>query len=77
MKERDFGSAVAAGPDGIRFLQQVANPCLFFRCSQKDMATLFVTTSRDLASPDELLAGCVFAIHDTGSIGIPEPLFEG
>jgi hypothetical protein len=43
------------------------------------MDILFVTTGRALATPEELMAqplsGSVFAIHDTGSIGIPEGAF--
>ena len=41
-----------------------------------DIDILFVTTGRVLATPDELAAqplnGSLFAVHGTGSIGIPE-----
>jgi hypothetical protein len=40
------------------------------------MDILFVTTGRVLATPDELAAqplnGSLFAVHGTGSTGIPE-----
>jgi len=46
-----------------------------------DMETLYVTTSRALVSESEAaeqqLAGALFAIHGTGSRGIPEPLYVG
>lgn len=42
-----------------------------------DMSTLFVTSSRALAGPDEPLAGSVFAIHGLDARGIAEPIFDG
>ena len=44
-----------------------------------NMDILFVTTGRALATPEEAggptVGGSVFAIHDTGSIGIAEGAF--
>ena len=45
------------------------------------MDVLFVTTSAAMVTPDESrdqpLAGSLFAVHGTGSTGIPEPFYAG
>lgn len=47
----------------------------------ESLDVLYVTTSRALLRPEEVaeqpLAGAVFAIHGTGSRGIPEPCYAG
>ena len=76
------GGAVAQyDPDG-RLIRTITLPVKYpLMCSfgGSAMDVLFVTTSRALATPDELasqpLSGSVFAIHDTGSVGIAEGVF--
>jgi L-arabinonolactonase len=58
----------------------VRNPLM---CSfgGSNMDILYVTTSAAMVSPDEIaqqpLAGALFAIHGSGSTGIPEPYYAG
>jgi L-arabinonolactonase len=75
------GEVAQYDPDG-RLIQTIALPVKYpLMCSfgGPNMDILFVTTGRALATPEELMAqplsGSVFAIHDTGSIGIPEGAF--
>src|SRR5262245_46564232 len=75
------GEVAQYDPDG-KLIQTISLPVKYpLMCSfgGPDMNILFVTTSRAIATPEELmsqpLSGSVFAIHDTGSIGIPESEF--
>src|SRR5262245_53628499 len=75
------GEVAQYDPDG-QLIQTLALPVKYpLMCSfgGPDMNILFVTTSRALSTPEELvsqpLSGSVFAIYDTGSIGIPEGEF--
>ena len=72
------GEVAQYDPDG-RLIQTIALPVKYpLMCSfgGPNMDILFVTTGRALATPEELMAqplsSSVFAIRDTGSIGIPE-----
>jgi L-arabinonolactonase len=75
------GEVAQYDPDG-QLIQTLALPVKYpLMCSfgGPDMDILFVTTSRALSTPEELmsqpLSGSVFAIYDTGSVGIPEGEF--
>lgn len=73
------GSQVAQyDPDG-RLVRTIALPVscpLMCTFGGSDLSTLFVTSSRALAGPDEPLAGSVFAIHGLDAQGIVEPTFD-
>jgi L-arabinonolactonase len=75
------GEVAQYDPDG-RLMQTIALPVKYpLMCSfgGPTMDILFVTTGRALATAEELtsqpLSGSVFAVHDTGSVGIPESEF--
>jgi L-arabinonolactonase len=75
------GEVAQYDPDG-QLVQTIALPVKYpLMCSfgGPKLDILFVTTGRALATPEELMSqplnGSVFAIYDTGSIGIPESEF--
>ena len=77
------GQVAQYDPDG-RLMRAISLPTTYpLMCTfgGADMATLYVTTGRQLATAAELagqpLSGSLFAIHGTGCRGIPEPEFAG
>jgi sugar lactone lactonase YvrE len=73
------GQVAHYDPDG-RLVRTIALPVscpLMCTFGGSDLSTLFVTSSRALAGPDEPLAGSVFAIHGLPARGIAEPTFNG
>jgi len=70
-------------PDGalmetIRLPVQHPTMCSF---GGPDLDTLYITSTRKFLTPDmeteQPLAGALFALHDTGARGLPEPFFKG
>lgn len=73
------GSQVAQYDPSGRLMRVIPLPVscpLMCTFGGADLSTLFVTSSRALAGPDEPLAGAVFAIHGLEARGIPEPVFR-
>jgi sugar lactone lactonase YvrE len=78
------GGQVAQYDPAGRLIQAIRLPVKFpLMCSfgGSNMDILYVTTSAAMVAPDESaqqpLAGALFAIHGSGSRGVPEPCYGG